>query len=128
MDLLGVGIGLAKSLVARNRTLEFAKRFLTPWGDCSPISFKELVVARGSLTVFHEFCKKFSVSASQALSISGYGYKVKGRMSAKFDSMRGRLATTLLVLELGKYTFVEWVRLVAIGKFRDGGEYPLSRF
>lgn len=27
MESLGVGIGLAKSLVARNRTLEFAKRF-----------------------------------------------------------------------------------------------------
>lgn len=57
--------------------------------------------------MFHEFCKKFSVTHSVALSVLGFGYKVKGRMDASFDSMTGRLSTTLLVLEMSKYAFVD---------------------
>lgn len=42
---LGVEIGFAKSLVSRNGTLEFAKRYYHSLVDASTVPLKELVAA-----------------------------------------------------------------------------------
>lgn len=58
MSELGVGIGLAKSLISRKGGLEFAKRFFVANQDCSPVAFKELFAARGNLAAMISFKKK----------------------------------------------------------------------
>lgn len=58
MSELGVGIGLAKSLISRKGGLEFAKRFYVGSKDCSPVAFKELFAARGNLSSMIAFIKK----------------------------------------------------------------------
>lgn len=58
MSVLGVGIGLAKSLISRKGGLEFAKRFFVASGDASPVAFKELFAARGTLSSMIAFIKK----------------------------------------------------------------------
>lgn len=58
MSMLGVGIGLAKSLISRKGGLEFAKRFFLAQGDASPVAFKELFAARGTLSSMIAFIKK----------------------------------------------------------------------
>lgn len=78
MDELGVGIGLAKSLVSHKGTLEFAKRFLYQGHDCSPVPFKEFFAARGSIAALIEFGTKYCLRLSQLLDIRGKGYRVKG--------------------------------------------------
>lgn len=48
---LGVKVNLAKSLLSRGGCLEFAKRFMTPRGDCSPVSMGELLVSKVNFSV-----------------------------------------------------------------------------
>jgi hypothetical protein len=71
MREIGVGIGIAKSLVSRNGTLEFAKRFIVDGKDCSAVSLREVLTS-----VFHiqsklELGKKFNLSLSTLLGLSG---------------------------------------------------------
>jgi hypothetical protein len=71
MREIGVSIGIAKSLVSRNGTLEFAKRFIVDGKDCSAISLREVLT-----TMFHfqsklELGKKYSLSMPTLLTISG---------------------------------------------------------
>lgn len=77
MKQLGVGVGLAKSVVSpKGRGLEFAKKTLIMGYDCSPIPFKEQSAAHQNFSQLRGFCLKYSVSFSKALKFLGYGYKV----------------------------------------------------
>jgi hypothetical protein len=87
MVTLGVGIGLEKSLVSRNGTLEFAKRFYYKGEDCSPLPYKEYMSARGSLSALTEFGEKYSLRLAVMLKILGYGYRVTGSMHKLFRLM-----------------------------------------
>jgi hypothetical protein len=71
MREIGVGIGIAKSLVSRNGTLEFAKRFIVDGKDCSAVSLREVLTS-----VFHiqsklELGKKYNLSLPTLLGLSG---------------------------------------------------------
>lgn len=99
MASLGVGIGLAKSLVSRNGTLEFAKRFITPKGDASPISLLEVVASLRSLVVLPEFVRKYDLSLATVLTLLGYGFRVKGSILKPLDRLTGRLSAVVLVIE-----------------------------
>lgn len=48
---LGVGVNLSKSLLSHRGCVEFAKRFITPQGDCSPVSVGELLVSTKNFSV-----------------------------------------------------------------------------
>jgi len=58
MDALGVEIGLAKSLVSSQSSIEFAKRTWIRGRDCSPISLAEFSVARCNLGSLGELVAK----------------------------------------------------------------------
>jgi hypothetical protein len=107
MESLGVKIGLAKSLVSRNGTLEFAKRFITPTGDASPISLLELGASLSSLLVLPEFVRKYELTHATALMLLDYGFRVRGNIYRNFDRLSGRCSSVLLVLEKLKYSFEE---------------------
>lgn len=81
MQELGVGIGLAKSLVSRNGVLEFAKRYYVRGEDCSPVPLAELAVAFFSGMAGLEFSRKYGCSFSRFASVLGYGYRVKARLA-----------------------------------------------
>lgn len=49
--LLGIQFGLAKSIMSPVGVIEFAKKFVTPRGDCSPVSIGELLVSKVSFPV-----------------------------------------------------------------------------
>lgn len=93
MNNLGVGIGVHKSLVSRNGVLEFAKRYYVQGVDCSPVPFKEMVAA---ITAFEQstmYIQKYAMGARSIAAFIGYGYRIRGRLSATFDKLPRKLAT-----------------------------------
>jgi len=98
MQDLGVGIGLAKSLVSRRGVLEFAKRYFVKGEDCSPVPLAELAVAFFSGMAGLEFGRKYSVSFPRFTSVLGYGYRVKSRLA-----VLGRLPKRIKNLPLAWY-------------------------
>lgn len=98
MAILGVEVGLAKSLVSPNRLVgEFAKRFFIP-RDASMIPFKEVIAARYNLQEFLQFVRKYSLSVNNTLSFMNFGYKVKGSLNKEFSKLGSRLRNQLLML------------------------------
>jgi len=117
MDQLGVEIGLAKSLVSRNRTLEFAKRFFIP-ADASPVSLLELAVATKWVPAMVEYAAKHALTHAQVLSLVGFGYRVKARIQADFHVQSGRVSTLLMSLVRGKVLTWEWITRRSLSPLR----------
>jgi len=82
MDRLGVAVGLAKSLVSRNGTCEFAKRTFYRGKDVSPIPVKEYVSATMELSMLPVLIAKYDASFGNSLAALGYGYKVLGSIGS----------------------------------------------
>jgi hypothetical protein len=93
MEALGVGIGLHKSLCSRKGVLEFAKRYYVQGEDCSPVPIKEMVAALHDFESSTEFIRKYELGAKSISSFLGFGYKVKGNLSASFDKLPKKLQT-----------------------------------
>lgn len=108
---LGVGIGLAKSLVSRKGTMEFAKRYYTP-SDASPISLKEVVVSwhvAGNLVEIVRKRINKALGLPQVLAYLGYGYKTRGALNKNYHAMSNRLRNWLLLLTMPGQPFeVNW--------------------
>jgi hypothetical protein len=95
MAELGVGIGLAKSLISRKGGLEFAKRFFVASGDASPVAFKELFAARGNLSSMIAFARKWSLRVAGILDIMGQGFRVKASLTKRYNAMPRKVANLL---------------------------------
>jgi len=84
MDALGVEIGLAKSLVSSQSSIEFAKRTWIRGRDCSPISLAEFLVARCNLGSLGELVAKnmkFGVIRFSSVAISmGFRFRNLARL------------------------------------------------
>lgn len=108
---LGVGIGLAKSLVSSKGTMEFAKRYYTP-SDASPISLKEVVVSwhvAGNLVEIVRKRKTPAIGLAQVLAYLGYGYKTRGSVNKAYHGLSNRLRNWILLLTLPGQPFeVDW--------------------
>jgi len=81
MGEIGVEIGFAKSLVSRKGALEFAKRYFITGQDCSTVALREVAASILSMTAGLEFVRKYGLSLGRYLSVCGYGYRVKSRLS-----------------------------------------------
>jgi hypothetical protein len=98
MDSLGVEIGLAKSLVSPNKLVgEFAKKFFIP-KDASMVPVKEIIAAKYSGSELVQLVMKYKLSVQQALSLAGFGYKVKGSLNKEFSKLGLRSVRLLLAL------------------------------
>lgn len=75
---LGVGVNLAKSLLSPNGCVEFAKRFFTPFGDASPISIGEILVADRNFSVMATWPRKRPIRMADLFSLMGYKFKTIG--------------------------------------------------
>lgn len=82
MKSMGVGIGIHKSLVSRKGVLEFAKRFYVKTVDCSPVPFAELVAAIRDFESCANFILKYKLGLRSIAAVGGWGYRVRGRLSA----------------------------------------------
>jgi hypothetical protein len=88
MAVIGVEIGLAKSLVSRTKSLEFAKRTYINGTDCSPVSLAEALVALRHIGSLEELVRKQLrygvVKLSSVARFAGFGYKVLSKLSLGF--------------------------------------------
>lgn len=97
MDLLGVDIGLAKSLVSpKGKTLEFAKRTFWSGSDVSPVPFSEYWVGRQMLSAGLELVRKYDLTLQQWLDLNGFGYVAKGSVQGNLTSLGQRLRHKIL--------------------------------
>jgi len=100
MKEIGVGIGLAKSLVSPTKVVaEFAKKFYIP-ADASMIPFKESVSAWFNSSEMIQFSNTYKLSVNQVLRAMGFGFKSLNPQGRKFSSCSKRLRNTLLLLLL----------------------------
>jgi len=97
MDLLGVDIGLAKSLISpKGFTLEFAKRTFFKGHDVSPVPFSEYWVGKQLLAAGLELVRKYNLTLAQWLDLNGFGYKAKGMVTGRLTSLGQRLRHKVL--------------------------------
>lgn len=122
MAELGVGIGLAKSLISEKGVCEFAKRYYMP-GDSSPISLKEVVVSwqvAGNLVEIIRKRKSPRLGLPQVLAYLGYGFKARGSINKSFYKLSNRLRNWLLLLTLPgqpyQVTWDKWVLSLGLKK------------
>ena len=79
---MGVTISLSKSLISRNGTLEFAKKYWTQklQVDLSPISMRTLTMCRSTLGLC-QLSRKYSITNMAVLQrLAGAGYRVRSRL------------------------------------------------
>lgn len=80
---LGVGVNLAKSLVSPKGSIEFAKRFYTYRGNCSPVSVGELLVSKVNFSVMANWPRKRSIRVADLLTLVGYRHHTLSRLNCK---------------------------------------------
>lgn len=100
MAQIGVEIGLAKSVISRNGSCEFAKRYFWKFQDASPVSFKEVGLLSNPvilLELLRKFHLRVNYRLSHLLSLAGYGFRAKSRVNTAFAYLPKRLAAYLLL-------------------------------
>ena len=101
MNLIGVEIGLAKSLVSAQGTFEFAKRTYFRGQDVSGISLDEVSVSLKNLTALMELIRKNMkferIRVSTVARFVGFGYRNLGRLQViwALGNRLGRLSACL---------------------------------
>jgi hypothetical protein len=108
LEAIGVKVGLAKSLVSKKGALEFAKKFFVKEKDCSPVALKEVAAAVSNPTFGISFMEKFSLRFATMLTVLGFGYRVKARISGYLTELPRR------------------VQSLGIGLYSPWGPYPLD--
>lgn len=111
MKRLGVGIGLAKSLVSRKGALEFAKRFYVNGVDCSPLPYKEYVAARSSIQSGLELKRKWNLSFPQLVRARGYGFRVLSTLGAPVFRLAPKVRNLYLVWMRSTVSVWSWIAL-----------------
>jgi len=96
LEAIGVKVGLAKSLVSKKGALEFAKKYFLNGDDCSPVALKEVAAAVGNPTFGVSFMGKYELSLPQMLSVLGYGYRIKSRLTGYLSELPTRVRSLVL--------------------------------
>jgi hypothetical protein len=95
---LGVKVNLAKSLLSPVGCIEFAKRFFTLRGDCSPVSIGEVLVAQKNFATMSGLPRKRPIRIADLISIMGYKHKISGSLELKFSKLPKRVRNMLIVI------------------------------
>lgn len=95
---IGSPINLTKSIVSTNGSFEFAKRFVVAGTDLSPISWKEMFVARWDINSLVSLAEENSVKLASILLFLDHGYNAVSRLTAPLNEMSRSMALTLLWL------------------------------
>nr|QXN75368.1 MAG: RNA-dependent RNA polymerase [Grapevine-associated mitovirus 15] len=115
MKVLGVGIGLHKSLLSRNATaMEFCKRTFWHGVDVSPVRFLELQSAFSQPAAAVEFIKKYNMTWQAFVKAAGYKYRVLGGLNRPFRSLNSKLRLLILAVNV-PYTAEDITSFFSIG-------------
>jgi hypothetical protein len=96
---IGLGIGIAKSLVARGKTLEFAKKFFFRGEQVSGLPIKFWAAAQNSIGVVHALSAWYpSGTLANFVRSLGVGFKGASKVDAAWDVVPRRLKVLLVLL------------------------------
>lgn len=124
---IGVVLNLSKSLQSPIGCLEFAKRFMTPKGDCSPISIGEIVVSSVNFSVMSNWPRKHDIRIHDLLAMKGYKHVTLSRVNKPFKKLPRRLKHLFIVLRspwgsLPFGEFLDWLEMTSY----DRSEYIID--
>lgn len=120
MRVLGVGIGLHKSLISTSGVaLEFAKKTFYMGTDVSPITITELQAAFNSPASAVGFIKKYGLTLAAFVKAAGYGYKVLGGLHKPLGKLNSKVRLVVLALNIPT-TSAEVKDFFSLGKPRSG--------
>lgn len=94
---IGVGINLAKSLISPVGCLEFAKRFMTPRGDCSPVSIGEILISKKNFASMANWTRKRKIRLADLFSVMGYKHVRIGSLDKHWFDLPSRTRNMLIV-------------------------------
>lgn len=101
MRVLGVGIGLHKSLISISGTaLEFAKKTFYMGKDVSPITITELQASFNSPASAVTFIKKYSLTLAAFVKAAGYGYRVLGGLHKPLGKLNSKVRLMILAMNI----------------------------
>jgi len=101
MRVLGVGIGLHKSLLSgAGVALEFAKRTLYKGVDVSPIPLTELIACFNSPSSAVLFINKYGLSLAAFLKAAGFGYRVLGKLNKPLGQLSNKVRLIILAMNI----------------------------
>nr|WAY16621.1 putative RNA-dependent RNA polymerase [Binucleate Rhizoctonia mitovirus 9] len=120
MRVLGVGIGLHKSLISASGTaLEFAKRTIFKGMDVSPITLSEFQASLNSPAGAVLFIKKYALSLQAFLKACGYKYNVLGRLHQPLGKLNSKVRLIILALNI-PYSVEEVEAFFSLGSPKSG--------
>jgi hypothetical protein len=119
MEILGVEIGLAKSLISNNGSCEFAKRFYRSGVDVSGLPWNLWLMSQQSLSACVAMCQWLNLgwtpSLSQAMAAFGVGMKNMARLGSTWETLPRRLTALLVIIThpesqtvFSKKNWLEW--------------------
>jgi hypothetical protein len=115
MKVLGVGIGLHKSLLSPSATaLEFCKKTFWLGFDVSPIRFAEMQSAFSQPAAAVEFIRKHNMTWQRFVKACGFKYNVLGRLNKPFQSLNSKIKLLILACHV-PYTAEDIDRFFSIG-------------
>jgi hypothetical protein len=111
---IGVEIGIAKSLAARGKTLEFAKKFFFQGEQVSGLPIKYWAAAQHSLGVAHALSAWYpNGSLANFVRSLGVGFKGASKTDGLWDTVPRRLKVLLVLLTQpvtgGRFAMPTWV-------------------
>nr|UJQ92444.1 MAG: putative RNA-dependent RNA polymerase [Mitoviridae sp.] len=120
MEILGVEVGLAKSLISTNKSGEFAKRFYRQGVDVSGLPWNLWLMSQQSLSACVAMCQWLNLgwtpSLSQAMAAFGVGMKSMARLGSTWETLPRRLAALIVIIThpdsktaFSKSNWLEWV-------------------
>jgi len=112
-EVIGVEIGIAKSLIAEGGTLEFAKRFFFRGEDVSGLPIKFWAAAQNTMGVTHALSAWYPTGTlANFLRAMGIGFKGASMGTSRWNAIPRRLRALLVLLTQplvgGKFAFREF--------------------
>jgi hypothetical protein len=113
-QVIGVNIGIAKSLAAKGKTLEFAKKFFFQGEPVSGLPIKYWAAAQHSLGVAHALSAWYPTGTlANFVRSLGVGFKGASKTDAVWDAVPRRLKVLLVLLTQpvtgGRFAMPTWV-------------------
>jgi len=122
MTMLGVEVGLAKSLVSRrDYTFEFAKKLWVKKRRAFVVPFRDCIVSMLSTETMLEFMDKHQYTLISYLRLRGLGFKTRSKWNANLWTMSARLRL-YVVYFLSSEDFMSWISHKSIFV-----HYPVTR-
>jgi len=116
MDLLGVKIGLAKSISAKSSwTLEFAKKYFVDGEKANMVPVRDIIVTTLSTGVLFEFLSKHDLTFQHYLKVRGLGYKARSKVIGHLWNLPNRLRVYIVEYQRSiKESWLDWVTMKSL--------------